>query len=346
MANDQKAAGDMIDRYVYQVVKHLPQEQRADIEKELRGLIEDMLSARSETLTPADVEAVLKELGRPFELAAKYRGGSAHLIGPEYYGMYWLVLKIVLAAVAGGMALSQIIGNIAAPPENIWAAIGMFFATVFSGLVQAFAWVTIVFALMERFARGKPFKDAEWKPSDLPPVPVQRATIKKSEPIAGIIFSVLWLILITTAPYLIAAYVPEAGAAGGAAGGVAIVPVFNLEVLTQMMPLVVIIICIGIVKEVLRLAEGRYTVRLAIATTVLNAASLILFIWVYGGSAIWNPNFIATINPAWGADSTAAYVWSIVPNILVGLAVFGNVVDSITAFARALRHREPAAAQG
>ena len=52
MANDQKAAGDMIDRYVYQVVKHLPQEQRADIEKELRGLIEDMLSARSDNPDP------------------------------------------------------------------------------------------------------------------------------------------------------------------------------------------------------------------------------------------------------------------------------------------------------
>jgi hypothetical protein len=343
MANDPKAAADLIDRYVYQVVKHLPQEQRADIEKELRGLIEDMLSARTDDPTTEDVEAVLKELGEPFELAAKYRGSRFHLIGPEYYGMYWLVLKIVIAAVAFGMALAQIIGNIASPPESIWTAVGLFFATVFSGLVQAFAWVTIVFALMERFAREKLWKKGEWNPSDLPPVPVQQAVIKKSEPIAGIIFSILWLILMTTAPYLIGAYIAAPGEVVSVQSFHSIVPVFNLNVLAHLMPLVVIIICLGIVKEVLRLAEGRYTVRLAIATTVISAASLILFIWVYGGPAIWNPNFVTMLNAAWGADGTAAYVWGIFPKILVGLTIFGTVVESVTAFVRALRHREPAA---
>ena len=344
MQNEQKTAQDLIDRYVYQVVRHLPQAQRADIEKELRGLIEDMLSARSENPARADVEAVLKELGRPFELAAKYRGTGRHLIGPEYYDIYVFVLKIVLAAVAFGTALAQIIGNVVTPPEYIWAAIGMFFASIFSGLVQAFAWVTVVFALMEHFVREKPWKKEEWNPSDLPPVPVQQAVIKKSEPIAGIIFSILWLMLITTAPYLIGAYIPSAGETAGIAGSMhAIVPVFNLTVLAQLMPLVVIIICLGIIKEVLRLAEGRYTVRLAITLTVINAVSLILFIWVYGGPAIWNPDFVASLNAAW-TNSTADQIWSIVPKILVGLAVFGNVVDSITMFVRALRHKEPGVA--
>jgi hypothetical protein len=339
--NDQKEIKDLVDRYIYQVVKHLPQEQRADIEKELRGLIEDTLTARSENPAMADAEAVLKELGTPIELAAKYRGSSRYLIGPEYYDMYLFVLKIVLAAVTFGMALAQIIGNITSPPENIWAAIGLFFGSIFSAVVQAFAWVTAVFALMEHFVREKLWKKEEWKPSDLPPVPVQQAAIKKSEPIVGIIFSILWLILITTAPQLIGAYIAPAGEVIDAVGVLhAIIPVFNLTVLAQLMPLVVIIICLGIVKEVLRLAEGRYTVRLAIAMTVLNAASLILFIWVYGGPAIWNPNFITSLNVGWSAGGTAAYVWSIIPKILVGLAVFGNIVDSITAFARALRHKE------
>lgn len=338
---NEKAMNDLIDRYVYQVVKQLPQAQRADIDKELRGLIDDMLSARTANPGKADVEAVLKELGHPFQLAAKYKGSSRFLIGPEYFDTYWFVLKIVLAAVAFGMALAQIIGNIVTPPTNIWMTIAMFFASIFSGLVQAFAWVTGIFALIEHFAREKPWKNPEWKPGDLPPVPEQKAVIKKSEPIVGIIFSILWLILITTAPQLLGAYIAPAGQVTNWAGNLhAIVPIFNLTVLQQMMPLVVVIICLGIVKEVFRLAEGRYTVRLAIATTILNAATLILFIWVYGGPAIWNADFITALNVGWGADSTAAHIWSIMPKILVGLAVFGNVVDSITAFARALRHRD------
>ncbi len=346
MQNEQKGMNDLIDRYVYQVVKQLPQAQRADIEKELRGLIDDMLSARTASPGKADVEAVLKELGHPFELAAKYKGNSRFLIGPEYFDTYWLILKIVLAAVAFGMALAQIIGNIVTPPQNVWVTIGMFFATIFSGLVQAFAWVTAVFAIMEHFARERPWKRSEWKPGDLPPVPEQKAQIKKSEPIVGIIFSILWLILITTAPQLLGVYFLQPGESASVIGATVpnIVPIFNLTALQQLMPFVVIIICLGIVKEVFRLAEGRYTVRLAIATTIINAASLILFIWVYGGPAIWNPNFVTTLSAGWGADSTVAHIWSIFPKILVGLAVFGNVVDSITAFARALRHREPSAA--
>ena len=186
---------------------------------------------------------------------------------------------------------------------------------MFSGLVQAFAWVTIVFAADGALRAGEAlWRNAEWKPSDLPPVPVQQATIKKSEPIAGIIFSVLWLILITTAPYLIAAYVRGGGRQRPAstAGHSPSCRCSTLTVLTQMMPLVVVIICIGIVKEVLRLAEGRYTVRLAIATTVLNAAVAHPVHLGVRRLRDMEPELHCDDQPGVGhADSTAAYVWSI-----------------------------------
>ncbi len=342
MQGDKSARSDLIDRYVYQVVKRLPQAQRADIEKELRGLIDDMLAARSGDPTKEDVEAVLQELGNPSVLAAKYKGNARSLIGPEYFDMYWFVLKIVLSAVALGMCVAQIVGNITNPPETVWTAIGMFFGTIFSGLVQAFAWVTVIFALAERFAKGKPWQE-EWKPADLPPVPVQQAVIKRSEPIVSIVFSILWLILITSAPQLLGAYIAPAGEVTDIMHNLpSLVPVFDLTVLRSLMPLVVLITGLGILKEVLRLAEGRYTVRLAVAMTVLNAVSLMLVIWVYGSSAIWNPDFATSLNAAWSAGSVAANIWSVVPKVIVGLTAFGIVVESITAFARALRHREAA----
>lgn len=34
---------DLINRYIYAVTQKLPESQRADIEKELQGLVEDML---------------------------------------------------------------------------------------------------------------------------------------------------------------------------------------------------------------------------------------------------------------------------------------------------------------
>ena len=65
MDNDVKQIKDLIDRYVYQVGRWLPAAQRADIERELRGLIDDMLAARTDEPAKEDVNAVLRELGHP-----------------------------------------------------------------------------------------------------------------------------------------------------------------------------------------------------------------------------------------------------------------------------------------
>ena len=60
---------DIIDRYIYDVVRRLPPNQRQDIERELRSLIEDMLESGPEN---RNVEDVLKELGNPLDLARQY----------------------------------------------------------------------------------------------------------------------------------------------------------------------------------------------------------------------------------------------------------------------------------
>jgi hypothetical protein len=338
MSQDAKMSNDMIDRYIYQVIKRLPQAQRADIEAELRGLIDDMLAARADSPSKDDVAAVLRELGRPSELAAKYKGSKQYLIGPEYFDTYLLVLKIVLAVSAFGMVLAQSIGYVSAPPQSFFSALGLFFAAVFSGLVQAFAWVTAVFALIERLAGKAPWKGNEWNPADLPPVPTQKATIRRSEPIAGIVFTVLFLVVMNAAPQLLGAYMK-------ADGVLTIVPVFNMEVFRLLLPLIDVMICIGLVKELLRLIVGRYTISLSVALVVLSVVSMFMFIHLFGpASAIWNQSFMAQLGTEWSMSAQAAHVWSIIPKILVGLCIFGTVVDGIQTVVRAVRHKVPAAA--
>jgi hypothetical protein len=337
MSHDEKRGLDLIDRYVYQVTKRLPQAQRADIEAELRGLIDDMLAARSDAPAREDVIAVLRELKRPAELAAKYSGSTRHLIGPEYFDTYLLVLRIVLAAVAGGMTLALVIGYATNPPAHILGAVAGFFGSIISALVQAFAWVTGIFALMERWGKGSPAAATPWDPADLPPLPTHKAAIKRSEPIAGIVFSVLFLVLLNAAPQLFSAYLPADGA-------LRVVPVFDLAVFYRLLPLIDVMVCLGIVKELLRLVVGRYTVSLSLALTALNVVSAIMFILLFGpASGVWNPDFMVQIGTAWSASAEAAFLWNLIPKILVGLCIFGNVLDSIQAIVRAARHRVPAA---
>ena len=76
--------------------------------------------------------------------------------------------------------------------------------------------------------------------------------------------------------------------------------------------------------------RARYTVSLSAALVVLNVLSMIMFIWLFGpSSSVWNADFMTQIGTEWSLSADAALLWSIVPKILVGLCIFGNVVDSI-----------------
>ena len=334
MANTDKDDTVMIDRYVYDVTRRLPASQREDIEKELRGLIEDMLEQRSNNPGKEDVEAVLIELGRPSALAAKYRGTKRHLIGPELYDTYFLVIKIVMGATALGITIAMIVGLITSPPQNVWAAIGTFFASVISAAVQAFAWVTVVFALVERFATHKEKWQDTWKPIDLPEIPQAAARIRPGEPIAGIVFGIIALMIFNAAPEVLSIYIYK--------DAMTVIPIFNLDVWRSMLPLIDVMIVLGVLKEAFRLVSGRHTLRLAAAVTAVNIATIVLVITVFLPPAIWNTDLVTSLRAvadmSWADSFNLERIWSAVPKIIVGLTVFGTVVDSITSIVRGARH--------
>lgn len=330
---------ELIDRYVYDVARRLPQPQREDIEKELRGLIDDMLLARTGDATPTvdDVTAVLKELGRPRELAAKYRGTKRYLIGPDYYDIYWLVLKIVLGVSGFGLVIALIVSSVATPPQNAISAVAQSFGGIISGLVQAFAYVTIAFVLAERFSKQSPLKGLDWNPKDLPPVPSENQkdtiTIKKGDPIAGLIFGVIGLVIFNAIPWILGYVV--------ASEELVSVPVFNLGVLRSMLLLINVLICLGMLKDVLRLIAGRYTLKISLAIAAINIATLVLNIVIFLPPAIWNADFLTSLYAATGvelfASQGAQAFWAVLPTIIVVLASIGYVTDTGVTLYRGVR---------
>ena len=60
---------NLIDRYIAEVGRHLPEKNRADIEAEIRSMLEDMIDENShQTGKPVNDEliaAALEQLGRP-----------------------------------------------------------------------------------------------------------------------------------------------------------------------------------------------------------------------------------------------------------------------------------------
>ncbi len=335
MSKDEKYIRDVIERYIYQVVRRLPASQREDIKKELRGLIEDMLAERSADPAREDIDSVLLELGTPWDMANKYLDSKQYLIGPEYFSMYIFLLKIVLGAVAFGMTIALCIGFVMSPPESIVAGIASYISSVLFALLQAFAWLTFGFAVAERYSKKKiSFQGGKWKPSDLPPVPpVESKPMKRSDPIASMLFTVIVMIVFNAAPQILSVYV------GG--DTLTVVPIFNLNNWPAVIGVFNVLFALGLIKDFLRLLFGRYTITLGISIAIINIVSLVIAVMLLTSPILWNPYFAQTLQDlhAFGIPTwfDLQYYVDLFKKILVGLVILGNVVDTITVLVRSIK---------
>lgn len=335
---------DMMSRYVYDVVRRLPKNQREDIEKELYTLIEDMLNERAgdKGIENKDIEDVLAELGSPANMARQYRGNESHLIGGEYYDQYCYILKIVLVCAGVGLLISNIAsffihsisegGIFNGSFEGVWDIV-----MIPSILIQIFAWITIVFALTERFHVKLDLGFEVWEPNKLPLIPDKKALIKRGDSIASIVFGVLCIILFTFAPQLMGAWI-------NANGKMYSIPIFNLEGWTAVLPLFLICIALGIVKNLVELINGRYNKQVAITTLITSAMGLIVTVIIFKVFDVWNPNFvseierIANLNLSGSFDILANWNTTWLTNMVLAVIALLYTIDSVVAVYRAVRY--------
>jgi HAAS len=139
---------NLIDKYIVEVGKYLPRQNRADIEAEIRSTLEDMLDERKPAEGPADeatVMKLLKEYGSPRQVAATYKTHQ-YLIGPRMFPTFEMVLRIAFAVVAGasliGLAAGVAKTGLAGPAFA--STLGDWFGGLFSGLVAAFGNVILL----------------------------------------------------------------------------------------------------------------------------------------------------------------------------------------------------------
>lgn len=281
---------EMIDRYVYAVVSQLPEGQRAEIDRELRGLIEDMLEDREQQgiRGEAAIEEVLQELGDPRLLADSYRGEKRFLISPELFPTYLTVLKIVLVVISivavVGYCIEVIFDPITTSTEGI---ISGALRSMFEGLFQGFAWVTIAFGIIEYTgAKRKVVKhQCEWKVSDLKEFPHPKSNIKRSDPIISIIFTVLLTMIFT--------YSIEYFAVWLNLGEVrTVTPILNEEVFRTFLPYIWIGAALVVLKDCFKLIAGKWSMKLLTFEAILSVIGAVLIIIMANTPDIWNATFV------------------------------------------------------
>ena len=205
---------ELVNRYVYEVTKRIPKEQRNEIEMELRELIEDMAEG-------APLEEVFVKLGDPAVFARKYREYKNYVISPEYFDNYVWVMKIAIACIWAGLLIATAV-KCFIDYQDIIRIAGEFISDAVMASLAIVGTVTLIFAFLERQKIKVDLKQEKpWSPDMLSPIPNKKSRISRGDCIASLIFLALFSCLLIFAPQLIGAYSVNGR-------DVSYVPVFNL----------------------------------------------------------------------------------------------------------------------
>ncbi|HET7847196.1 MAG TPA: permease prefix domain 1-containing protein [Acidimicrobiia bacterium] len=313
---------ELTERYVNATLRTIPDKQRADIEAELRGSIEDAIDAQTaggEDASTAE-KKVLTELGDPDRLAAAYLGRPDYLIGPELFYTYKRMLAVllvtVLPVVVAVIAVVQIIAG-----DDIGSVVGQVVGIVISVVVHIVFWTTLVFAILERTDEKPPTEG--WTLSLLPPV-TATGGVKVGETIATVVV----LVMVITAMALSRTLSPFTTAGGEA------VPIFDPSMWDFWFPYFIVVLALEIVFELVKYRIGRWTWGLGAVNLALNAAFAVPAIYLLVTEQIFNPVFFQQLG--FEVDVSAGG-----PTVIISVAVIAAVAiwDTVDGFRKARRAR-------
>ncbi|PJN91745.1 HAAS signaling domain-containing protein [Bacillus sp. mrc49] len=323
---------ELIELYIQEVTRRLPEKNREDIALELQSTIEDMLP---EDYNEQDVKEILIKLGDPVTLASGYRDRPMHLIGPRYYDVYVSLLKMILP-IAAVISLISLIGdstfaNIGEKTvmEVILSIIGKGIAGIISTAIQVFFWLTLLFAVLERTDTSKDhmpltkgFK--RWTPDDLKQIPniSKKKMIPKVEIFGSLLGIAIFAALYFNASSLLGVYET------GKDGLNFVTPSFNQEVLNSYWPLIFSIIILGVCLAIYKLLAGQWTKKLAWLHTCYQLLTTITLIIIISNPQLLTNEFIVYMTKLFSIDEWEGRIyWSIIL-----ISVFFAVFDSIQGF--------------
>lgn len=263
----------LTDRYVHAVTAQLPEGQRDDIARELRGSIEDTVAASADGTEPREAERrVLLDLGHPTKLADSYRGEGRALIGPRYYYPWGRTLKTLLFLIPPLVgAILLVVGLLDADSPGV-AVIDAVRGMGYAALHVVF-WVTLGFAIAERHAVdtgdleifGPP---EDWDPEQLPePKKQPSRQVTWGEAIGSVVLSAFVLTLLLL-PFRL----------GGDIDGVAWGQIFT-DTAYSLRWLLAAGMAASLLASVVVLARGRWSW----PSALVNTAGNVLFV----GPVVW-----------------------------------------------------------
>ncbi|MEI4831333.1 hypothetical protein WAX78_18060 [Bacillus sp. FJAT-53711] len=311
---------NLIDIYIQEVTRRLPEKNREDIALELRSTIEDMLP---DDYSEEDVKAVLEKLGNPVTMANGYRDWPMHLIGQRYFDVYVTLLKMILP-IAAVISLISVIATYFIGYSGEQAVISIVFSLIGKGIgsiievgIHVFFWLTLVFAIVERADKGRDdepltasFK--KWTPDDLKNTPIpKKKVITKGEVFVSFMWTAIWSTFYFYANYLVGVY------ERGKDGLEFVTPTFNQDVLLGYWPIVLVVIGLEIALALYKLLKGQWTKGIAICNTALQLIATIVFIIIVTNPNVITQDFITYMTNVFNITANQFETWIVGGGIFI-----------------------------
>jgi hypothetical protein len=306
----------LIDRYVYTVLRRVPEQQRPDIERELRTSIDDATDAHLGGGADRDaaVTAALLELGDPDRLADNYAERPQYLIGPHLYPAWRRLLTMLLSVVLPTVVV--VLGVLdAIEADSVGDVIGGAVVNIMTiGGNMAF-WVTAIFAIMERAGvAGTPLRKRPWTPDDLPSYEPGFMTAGQ---FAG---ALVWPVL------MIALLVVQQSAFSD-------VPVLDPANWTFWWPYFIVVLLLEVGYTVWLYRRGGWSHTVTVANAILGVLFAGPLVWLVATERFFNLEFIAGLD--WGATEPLPWLTGVV----IVTVVLAQVYDVVEVAVRAERAR-------
>ena len=312
----------LTDRYVWAVIRSVPERQRTDLEREVRALVADAIEARTAD-GQADADAAerdaLTELGDPNALAARYADRPQFLIGPGLYPVWWSLLTTLVAIVPPIVGVVVLGAELLAGDSPVGAILSGIW-TGFAVALQIAFWVTLVFAVIER-TTGTTGLEHTWSVDDLPELP-SKGRLGVGEFAATLVFNVLLIVAL-----LWVQLAPPIVIDGDA------YPLFDPALWSFWLPYFIVVTLVEILLAIAIFARGHMTWTFATLNALLGAAFAIPAVYLLQNGLLFNPALVAKVESTTGSgqwfDWTATFTSAILL-IIVGF-------DALDGFMKARR---------
>lgn len=298
----------LTERYIAVAVQSLPEQQRADVSRELRAAIMDAMDARlaqgrGQAHDTASAEAaVLTEMGDPERLAASYTDRKLYLIGPDVFLTYWRVLKQLLIIIVPILTGLVFLAHLADGNSGL-SAIGEAAGSVITIALHIVFWTTLVFVIIDRYDPDEVRRMRTWSLDKLPDTAPRQISL--GDILSGIALSIVAIALIVLQTRR--SFVTDNGEH---------VPVLNPDLWSFWLPAIIVVLLIGIVLEIAKYRSGHWTMPLAISNLLVNAALAVPLVWLAFSERLINPEVFTVLDWPEGAGSDGVLAITVAVSVL------------------------------